>query len=78
VNFTCNMTIGRFWIIGNTTNRRTTSELPDGLMTDGMMLIVTESANDTLYGCGVFNDGDVFFDTGFVYLAGMYKLFANL
>ncbi|XP_065897929.1 adhesion G protein-coupled receptor L3-like isoform X2 [Dysidea avara] len=71
VTFSCNITIGRFWIINVTTTRVASGELPDGLMADGNMLIITESANDTLYGCGVIVDPNVFIDTGIVYLAAV-------
>ena len=71
MTFSCNITIGRFWIINVTTTRVASGELPDGLMADGNMLIITESANDTLYGCGVIVDPNVFIDTGIVYLAGI-------
>ncbi|XP_065912197.1 uncharacterized protein [Dysidea avara] len=61
--------VGRFWIINDTATRKTSGELPDGVMADGNMLIVTESANDTLYGCGVLIDPNPVIDTGIVYLA---------
>ncbi|XP_065912387.1 receptor-type tyrosine-protein phosphatase S-like isoform X2 [Dysidea avara] len=70
VTFTCNITIGRFWLVNDTTTRKSSTELPDGVLADGNMFIVTESANNTLYGCGVIVDPDVFIDTGIVYLAG--------
>ena len=71
VTFFCNlMPFGRFWLINDTATRRANSELPDGLMADGNMLIVTKSANDTLYGCGVVSGASFVSDTGIVYLAG--------
>ncbi|XP_065897957.1 uncharacterized protein [Dysidea avara] len=69
VTFTCNITIGRVWLVNDTATRKSSGELPDGLMADGEMLIVTESANDTLYGCGVVIDPNPIIDTGIVYLA---------
>jgi len=77
VTFTCNITIGRLWLIGDITTRKTSAELPDGLMGDGNMLIVTESANNTLYGCGIVVDPDFISDTGVVYLAGTTTLLKN-
>ena len=78
MTFTCNITIGRFWIVNDTATRKSSGELPDGLMADGNMLIVTESANNTLYGCGVIVDPDVVIDTGIVYLAGtVHTVFLN-
>ena len=73
VTFSCNITIGRFWIINDTTTFKSSGELPDGVMADGNMLIVTESANNTLYGCGLFVDPNPVIDTGIVYLAGITK-----
>ena len=46
-------------------------------MGDGNMLIVTESANNTLYGCGIVVDPDFISDTGVVYLAGTTTLLKN-
>ncbi|XP_065912339.1 uncharacterized protein [Dysidea avara] len=73
VTFSCNITIGRFWIINDTTTFKSSGELPDGVMADGNMLIVTESANNTLYGCGLFVDPNPVIDTGIVYLADQWR-----
>ena len=75
VTFTCNITVGRLWLINDTTTRKLSNELPAGLSTSGTMLIVTNSANDTLYGCGFVliapNGTEVFLhSTGILYVAG--------
>ena len=74
VIFTCNLTIGRLWIVGDIGTRKANNELPDGLMAHGNMLVITQSANDTLYGCGVTAGDNFIFDTGMVYLAGTYNV----
>ena len=74
VTFTCNDT-NRLWLINDTATRRTDNELPDGVSSNGpgsTMLIITQSANNTLYGCGVVLLGDFVIDTGIVYVASMY------
>lgn len=77
VTFTCNITLGRIWIVGDILTRKTDNELPDGLMADGNMLIITESANNTLYGCGVSSGQNFFNDTGRVYLAGNLIMYCS-
>ena len=65
--------IQTFWVVNETGNRLDHTEFQNinGLDVNGSMLIVTQSANNTLYGCGVFN-GSFFFDTGILYVAGKY------
>lgn len=72
MTFTCNES-NRAWIIGSPTIRRGDDELPDGLMADGRMLIVSESANNTLYGCAIVSRGEFIIDTGILYLAGKFN-----
>ena len=66
--------IQTFWIVNDTRNRLDYTEFQNitGLdAANGSILIVTQSANNTLYGCSVFN-GSFFFDTGILYVAGKY------
>ena len=74
MTFTCNDT-NRVWVINDITNRKGDNELPAGVMAVGRMLIVTDSANDTLYGCAIIFGGDFVTDTGILYLAGMELCF---
>ena len=71
VIFTCNDS-NSFWVINETANRLDDVEVEmiNGLSVDGAMLIITQSANNTLYGCGIFT-GTFFTDTGILYVAGM-------
>ena len=78
VTFTCNETdLNRLWIINDTVNRRTDDELQtiDGVSSNGLgstMLIITQSANNTLYGCVLLQNGTFISDTGIVYVASTY------
>ena len=77
VTFTCNHG-NNFWIIRNIDRRLDDMEVEaiDGLSLnddgDDPMLIVTQSDNNTLYGCGVFINSVFITDTGILYVAGMY------
>ena len=57
-----------------TTIRKSASELnmTDGITSTGQMLVITKSANNTLYGCGFVFNGAFVADTGIVYVASMY------
>ena len=78
VTFTCNETdLNRLWIINETVNRRTDAELLniEGVSSNGLgstMLIITQSANNTLYGCALFKNSTFIEDTGIVYVASTY------
>ena len=80
VTFTCNETdLNRLWIINDTVNRRTDDELLniDGVSSNGLgstMLIITQSANNTLYGCAILQNGEFISDTGIVYVASTYRV----
>ena len=73
VTFTCNETSFRFWIINETSNILQNSDLQniDGVSSDnGTMLFVTQSINNTLYGCAIAQgDGTFITDTGILYVA---------
>ena len=73
VTFTCNDT-SRVWIIGDIGTRRSDSELLliDGVSSNGSMLIITQSVNNTLYGCTIVQDGEFITVTGIVYVASVY------
>ena len=74
VIFTCNQTSFRFWIINETVNRITDDELLNitGVSSNGTMLIITQSVNNTLYGCAIAQfQGGFITDTGIVYVASM-------
>ena len=75
VTFTCNSS-ENFWVVNETTSFIDDVEIEriNGLSVvdgDNPMLIVTQSANNTLYGCGIFS-GSFIVDTGILYVAGMY------
>lgn len=75
VTFVCNDP-QKFWIINDTDTRRTDNELAaiDGVTSTGpqrLTLVITQSANNTLYGCGVVLLGDFISATGVVYMASM-------
>lgn len=74
MTFTCNDS-NRAWVIDSPTNRKGDDELPVGVMSDGNILIVTESANDTLYGCAILSGGEFVSSTGILYLAGKIMTF---
>ena len=67
----------KYWLINDTTNRIADNELADidGVTSTGpqlLTLVITRSANDTLYGCGVQMMGRFSLDTGVVYVASTY------
>ena len=73
VTFTCNDT-NKLWLINDTATRKDDLELQqiDGISSGGpgfTMLIITQSANNTLYGCGIISGGRFVTDTGIVYVA---------
>ena len=77
VTFVCN-DITKLWIINDTDTRLADDELPaiDGITSTGpqlLTLVITQSANNTLYGCGVVTFGGFIIDTGVVYVASMYR-----
>ena len=76
VTFICNETNFRVWIINETNNRLVNDELVNiaGVSSDnGTMLIITQSLNNTLYGCAMLqSDGGFISDTGILYLASTY------
>ena len=75
VIFTCNQTSFRFWIINETDNIVPNHDLLNinGVTSNGTMLIITQSVNNTLYGCAIaLPGGDFITDTGIVYVASMY------
>ena len=79
VTFTCNDT-NRLWVINDTATRVTDNEILniDGVSSNGpgtAILIISQSANNTLYGCGIVLLGDFVSDTGIVYVASMYILY---
>ena len=75
VTFICNETNFRVWIINETNNRVTNDELVNvtGVSSDNeTMLIITQSLNNTLYGCAMLqSDGGFIEDTGILYVASM-------
>ena len=76
VTFMCNV-VNKFWLINDTTIRLTDNELRsiNGVTSTGpqlLTLVITQSANNTLYGCGVPMSGRFVTDTGVVYVAGMH------
>ena len=75
VTFICNETSFRVWIINETDNLILNSELPniDGVSSNGTKLIITQSLNNTLYGCAIVqSDGGFITDTGILYVASTY------
>ena len=75
VTFMCNDS-NKLWII-NSTIRKGDDEIAliNGITSTGPMnttLIITESANNTLYGCGVILGGRFVSDSGVVYVASTY------
>ena len=73
VTFTCNDT-NKLWLINDTATRKDDLELQqiDGISSGGpgfTMLIITQSANNTFYGCGIVSGGQFVTDTGIVYVA---------
>ena len=75
VTFMCN-DANKFWVINDTNTRITDNELAaiDGVTSTGpqlLTLVITQSANNSLYGCGVITMGDFVSDTGVVYVASM-------
>ena len=76
VTFICNETNFRVWIINETDNFIPNDQLVNiaGVSSDnGTMLIITQSLNNTLYGCAILqSDGGFIIDTGILYLASMY------
>ena len=75
VTFICNETNFRLWIINETNNRVANDKLVNiaGVSSDnGKMLIITQSLNNTPYGCGILqSDGAFITDTGILYVASM-------
>ena len=68
----------KFWIINDTATRLTDEELRSiyGITSAGpqlLTLVITQSANDTLYGCGVLMMGRFVSDTGVVYVASTHS-----
>ena len=76
VTFMCNNS-NNFWIVDDVGRRLDDSEVEriDGLSViddgDDAMLFITQSDNNTLYGCGIFLDTFIL-DTGILYVAGTY------
>ena len=74
VTFTCNDTSRVVWLINDTYTRVAANELLsiDGVSSNGAMLIITQSAINTLYGCAILQNGEFISDTGIVYVASTY------
>ena len=72
----CNDT-NKLWLISDIETRKADDELANinGITSTGpqlLTLVITQSANDTLYGCGIIMMGDFVTDTGVVYVASTY------
>ena len=69
--------INKLWLINDTEIRISDKELAniDRITSTGpqlLTLVITRSANDTLYGCGIVFMGSFVVDTGVVYVASTY------
>ena len=69
----------KIWVINDTYTRITDGELTniDRITSTGpqlQTLVITQSANDTLYGCGIIMMGRFVTDSGVVYVASTHSM----